>query len=108
MGVQIQDEHDPDFVVIARTDTLRFEGIDEAVKRINMCAEVSADMELPMNDDDAERAPKVRYRWSMCKAAAIARPTDLLHEAAARWAGHIDAQLYLLVSLHFARKPCRK
>ena len=39
-----RDEHDPDFVVIARTDTLRFEGIDEAVKRINMCAEVGADM----------------------------------------------------------------
>ena len=55
-----RDEHDPDFVVIARTDTLRFEGLDEAVKRINMCAEAGADMGLlfPMNDDDAERAPK--------------------------------------------------
>ncbi len=55
-----RDEHDPDFVVIARTDTLRFEGIDEAVKRINMCAEVGADMGLlfPMNDEEAERAPR--------------------------------------------------
>ena len=104
-----RDEHDKDFVVIARTDTLRFEGIDEAVKRINMCAEVGADMGLlfPMNDEDAERAPKeceIPLVYVQSRGNREGRPTYSMKRL--REMGYkacIDAQLFLLVSLHHAR-----
>ena len=41
-----RDETDKDFVVIARTDTCRFEGLEEAMTRLNMAADVGADMGL--------------------------------------------------------------
>ena len=104
-----RDEQDKDFVVIARTDTLRFEGIDEAVKRINMCAEVGADMGLlfPMNDEDAERAPKeceIPLVYVQSRGNREGRPTYSMKRL--REMGYkacIDAQLFLLVSLHHAR-----
>ena len=104
-----RDEHDKDFVVIARTDTLRFEGIDEAVMRINMCAEVGADMGLlfPMNDEDAERAPKeceIPLVYVQSRGNREGRPTYSMKRL--REMGYkacIDAQLFLLVSLHHAR-----
>lgn len=53
-------ELDPDFIIIARTDTCRFEGLEEAITRINMAAEAGADMGLlfPRNDEEMKRAPK--------------------------------------------------
>src|SRR5207253_11517203 len=36
-----RDETDKDFVIIARSDTCRFEGLDEAITRINMAADRS-------------------------------------------------------------------
>src|SRR5947209_6295254 len=56
-----RDRNDPDFVIIARTDTCRELGLDEAADRINRAAEVGADLGLlfPRNPDEAERAPQV-------------------------------------------------
>ena len=105
-----RNEHDPHFVIIARTDTLRFEGLNEAVKRINKCAEVGADMGLlfPMNHEDAERAPKecdIPLVYVQSRGNREGRPVysmkrlqDMGYKAC------IDAQLFLLVSLHFTRK----
>ncbi|HEX6318377.1 MAG TPA: isocitrate lyase/PEP mutase family protein, partial [Burkholderiales bacterium] len=55
-----RDRSDPDFVVIARTDTCRFEGLKEAVTRINMAADAGADLGLifPRNDAEMKKAPK--------------------------------------------------
>lgn len=55
-----RDEIDPDFVVIARTDTCRELGLEEAVDRLNRVADTGADLGLlfPRNRDDAERAPR--------------------------------------------------
>src|SRR5262249_20307702 len=39
-----RDETDRDFVIIARSDTCRFEGPEEAIARINMAADAGADM----------------------------------------------------------------
>ena len=86
-----------------------FEGIDEAVKRINMCAEVGADMGLlfPMNDEDAERAPKeceIPLVYVQSRGNREGRPTYSMKRL--REMGYkacIDAQLFLLVSLHHAR-----
>src|SRR5579875_3138530 len=41
-----RDEIDRDFVIIARTDTCREFGLDEAIARINAAAEVGADLGL--------------------------------------------------------------
>ncbi len=55
-----RDEVDKDFVVVARTDTCRFEGLDVAVDRINAAADVGADMGLlfPRNDQEMADAPR--------------------------------------------------
>jgi 2-methylisocitrate lyase-like PEP mutase family enzyme len=56
-----RDEADPDFVIIARTDTCREFGIEEASGRINRAADVGADLGLlfPRNPAEAEKAPKL-------------------------------------------------
>ena len=56
-----RDETDRDFVIIARTDTCRELGLEEAAGRINRAADVGADLGLlfPRNPQEAERAPKV-------------------------------------------------
>ena len=55
-----RDEDDKDFVIIARTDTCRFEGLEEAMTRINMAADVGADMGLyfPRNLDEMKARPE--------------------------------------------------
>src|ERR1700736_2329974 len=54
-------ESDPDFVIIARADACRFEGLQEAIDRINLAADVGADMGLvfPRNDEELRQAPKL-------------------------------------------------
>jgi 2-methylisocitrate lyase-like PEP mutase family enzyme len=57
-----RDELDPDFVIIARSDTCRARGLQEACDRVNRAAEESgADLGLvfPRNRDDAEKAPRM-------------------------------------------------
>ena len=56
-----RDGADPDFLIIARTDTCREFGLEEASDRINRAADVGADLGLlfPRNPAEAERAPKV-------------------------------------------------
>jgi 2-methylisocitrate lyase-like PEP mutase family enzyme len=56
-----RDETDPDFVIIARTDTCREFGLEEASGRINRAADVGADLGLlfPRNPAEAEKAPKL-------------------------------------------------
>jgi 2-methylisocitrate lyase-like PEP mutase family enzyme len=56
-----RDDADPDFLIIARTDTCREFGLEEASDRINRTADVGADLGLlfPRNPAEAEEAPKV-------------------------------------------------
>lgn len=56
-----RDELDPDFVIIARSDTARARGIQEAIDRVNRAAdETGADLGMlfPRNADDAEKAAR--------------------------------------------------
>src|SRR5262249_29735681 len=55
-----RDETDRDFVIIARSDTCRFEGPEEAIARINMAADAGADMGMffPRNREEMQRGPK--------------------------------------------------
>jgi len=57
---QARDEMDPDFLIIARSDTCREMGLKEASERINKAAAVGADMGLlfPRTKQEAQDAPK--------------------------------------------------
>lgn len=104
-----RDESDPDFVVIARTDACRFEGLDEAVARINLAADTGADMGLifPRNDEEMRQAPKlakIPLVYVISRGNRDGRPlpsgaqlADMGYKAA------IDALTHMLVSFHFAK-----
>ncbi len=104
-----RDKSDPDFVVIARTDTCRFEGLKEAVARINMAADAGADLGLifPRNDAEMKKAPKqarIPLVYVVSRGNRDGRPlptsgqlADMGYKAA------IDAMTYLLASFHFAK-----
>lgn len=59
-ALMARDEVDPDFLVIARTDTCRELGVEEAVDRLNRCADLGADLGLlfPRTPEEAEVATK--------------------------------------------------
>jgi methylisocitrate lyase len=56
-----RDRSDKDFVIIARSDSCRFEGLDEAIGRVNLAAEHGADMEMifPRDFSELQQAPKL-------------------------------------------------
>ena len=109
-----RDETDPDFVVIARTDTCRFDGLDEAVARINKAADVGADLGLlfPRDLDEAERAPKetnIPLVYVQSRGNRDGRPVlplKTLEEMG--YAACIDAQLFLLASFHYGRQALQE
>ncbi|HEX2151709.1 MAG TPA: isocitrate lyase/PEP mutase family protein [Stellaceae bacterium] len=105
-----RDETDPDFVIIARSDTCREFGLDEAMLRINAAAEVGADLGLvfPRSREEAEAAPRlssVPLVWVQSRGNRDGRPILPLHEL--REMGYracIDAQIMLGVAVHFMKK----
>ena len=80
-AVKQRDELDPDFVIIARSDTCRALGLDEAVVAVNRAADVGADLGLlfPRNQKDAEEAPRQMPRAAgLCaEPRQSRRPADL-------------------------------
>jgi methylisocitrate lyase len=104
-----RDKSDPDFVVIARTDSCRFEGLKEAATRINMAADAGADLGLlfPRNDEEMKKAPRqarIPLVYVISRGNRDGRPlptgpqlADMGYKAA------IDALTYLLASFHFTR-----
>src|SRR5437763_1807497 len=80
-----RDETDPDFVIIARSDTCREFGLDEAMARVNAAAEVGADLGLvfPRNDGEAAAAPKrakLPLVWVQSRGNRDGRPIYSLAE----------------------------
>ncbi|MCG8547609.1 MAG: isocitrate lyase/PEP mutase family protein [Alphaproteobacteria bacterium] len=109
-----RDKLDPDFVVIARSDTCRFEGLDEAVARINLAAAEGADMGLifPRDDAEAARAPKesdIPLVYVQSRGNRDGRPVyglKVLEDMG--YAACIDAQLFLLVAFHHVQKAMQE
>jgi len=109
-SVKQRDESDKDFVVIARTDTCRALGLEEASMRLNRAADAGADMGLlfPRNLDDAEKAPKkcrlplvyVQSRGNRDGRPIISRK-DLVQMG---YVACIEAQVVLCTAFHFLRK----
>lgn len=110
MACRQRDETDKDFVIIARSDTGRFLGLGEAIKRVNMAADVGADMGLvfPRNHKEAVQAPrkaKIPLVYVQSRGNRDGRPlysnsqlADMGYKAC------IDAITSLLISLHFIKK----
>src|SRR5438309_4107016 len=74
-----RDDTDPDFVVIARSDTCREFGLEEAIGRVNAAAEVGADMGLvfPRSREEAAAAPRrasVPLIWVQSRGNRDGRP----------------------------------
>ena len=105
-----RDKSDPDFVVIARTDTCRSEGLKEAVARINLAADAGADMGLifPRNAEEMKKAPKqarIPLVYVISRGNRDGRPLPTAQQLADMgYKAAIDALTYLLVSFHFAKR----
>ena len=97
-------ESDPDFVIIARSDACRFEGLQEAVDRINLAADVGADMGLvfPRNHEELRQAPKlarVPLVYVMSRGNRDQRPLPTIAELEAiGYKACIDAVTSLVVA----------
>ena len=107
---QQRDRSDPDFVVIARTDTCRAEGLKEAVARINLAADEGADLGLifPRNAEEMKKAPKqarIPLVYVISRGNRDGRPVPSAGELAdLGYKAAIDAMTYLLASFHFAKR----
>src|SRR5689334_14303086 len=105
-----RDRSDPDFVVIARTDTCRFEGLKEAIARINLAADAGADMGLlfPRNEAEMKKAPKqarIPLVYVVSRGNRDGRPLPTNRQLADMgYKAAIDALTYLLASFHFAKR----
>ncbi len=105
-----RDRTDPDFVIIARSDTCRELGLDEALSRVNAAAEVGADLGLlfPRNDAEAEAAPrlaKLPLVWVQSRGNRDGRPLYGLDQLKSMgYRACIDAQLLLGVGVHFMKQ----
>jgi 2-methylisocitrate lyase-like PEP mutase family enzyme len=105
-----RDETDRDFVIIARTDTCREFGLDEAMSRINAAAEAGADLGLvfPRSREEAEAAPRlasVPLVWVQSRGNRDGRPILPLRDLEAMgYRGCIDAQILLGAALHAMKR----
>jgi methylisocitrate lyase len=56
----LEARRDPDFVICARSDSMRTHGYEEGIRRAKACYEAGADLVklFPNNDEETERAPK--------------------------------------------------
>jgi methylisocitrate lyase len=105
-----RDRIDSDFVIIARSDTCREFGLDEAIARVNAAAEVGADLGLvfPRNVAEAEAAPKrakLPLVWVQSRGNRDGRPIYSLPELRAMgYRACIDAQLLLGIAMHFMKE----
>ena len=105
-----RDETDKDFVIIARTDTCRFEGLEEAMTRLKMAADVGADMGMffPRNDEEMKAGPKrspIPLVYVVSCGNRDGRPLPTASQLADMgYKACIDAITTLLVSFHFSKK----
>lgn len=105
-----RDRLDPDFVMIARTDSCREFGLDAASDRLNRAADAGADLGLlfPRSREEAEQAPrvcKVPLVYVMSRGNRDGRPIftgDELRQMG--YAAIIEAQLLMLPAFEAQKK----
>jgi methylisocitrate lyase len=105
-----RDETDRDFVIIARSDSCRFEGLEEAVARINLAAEAGADMGMifprtPEELQQATKLAKIPLVYVRSLGNRDNRPTPSSAQLAEiGYKACIDALLSLLVGFHHVKR----
>ncbi len=105
-----RDEQDPDFVIIARSDTCRALGLEEAVMRVNRAADVGADLGLlfPRNQKDAEEAPRkcsLPLVYVQSRGNRDGRPIFSRQELEQMgYVACIEAQVVICSALHYHKK----
>jgi methylisocitrate lyase len=110
MACSARDAVDKDFVIIARSDTCRFEGLNRAIKRINKAANVGADLGLffPRNHKEAVAAPKkskIPLAWVQSRGNRDGRPLyDNKQLEEMGYVGNIDAQIHIGIAFHYLCK----
>jgi 2-methylisocitrate lyase-like PEP mutase family enzyme len=105
-----RDQSDKDFVIVARSDSCRFEGLEEAIGRINLAADNGADLGMifPRDPTELAEAPKLsklplvyvvsRGNRDNRPVATAKQLADMGYKIA------LDALLYLLVSFHYNKR----
>lgn len=111
---QQRDAVDKDFVIIARSDSCRALGLDEAIDRINAAASVGADLGLmfPRSYEDAVEAPrrsKLPLVYVQSRGNRDGRPIYSNSELKGMgYCANIDAQILIGVGVHFWQKALRE
>ena len=111
---QERDGLDRTFIIIARSDACREEGLDAALTRVNRGAAEGADFGLlfPRTVDEAARAPgaaDVPLIYVQSRGNRDGRPVLSMGELSQMgYVACIDAQLYLLVAFAAAREALRE
>jgi 2-methylisocitrate lyase-like PEP mutase family enzyme len=109
-----RDKIDPDFVIIARSDSCREFGLDVAAERVNRGADAGADLGLlfPRTPQETERAPKVckvPLVYVMSRGNRDGRPifsrNDLKEMG---YVAIIESQLMMLVSVEAQQKALKE
>ena len=109
-AIRQRDESDPDFVIIARTDTCRAFGLDEASMRLNRAADAGADLGLlfPRNPAEAEQAPRVcrlPLVYVQSRGNRDGRPIFTRQELQQMgYVACIEAQVVLCTAFHFLKQ----
>lgn len=105
-----RDQSDKDFVIIARSDACREQGFSEAIARVNLAADVGADMGLifPRDHKEAVKTPrlaKLPMIYVQSRGNRDGRPSYSYGQLRDMgYAGCIDAILSIGVHFHFLRE----
>jgi 2-methylisocitrate lyase-like PEP mutase family enzyme len=109
-----RDRSDPDFVIIARSDSCREFGLDVAADRVNRGADAGADLGLlfPRNLEETERAPRVcRVPLVYVNARGTRDGRPILSREEFRQMGYvgiIDAQVMMLPAVDAQQKMLKE
>ncbi len=105
-----RDEVDRDFIIIARSDAARVEGLKEAIDRVNAAANVGADMGLvfPRTHAEAVETPKrakLPMVYVQSRGTRDGRPLYSFKQLIEMgYAGCIDATLSICLVYHHMRE----
>lgn len=114
LACEQRDRSDPDFVIIARSDACRIQGLKEAIKRVNAAADAGADMGLifPRTHEEAVKTPKlakVPMIYVQSRGTRDGRPLYSKRQLKDMgYAGCIDAILAVGVQFFFMRQALQE
>src|SRR3954471_22503789 len=110
LACEQRDRSDKDFVIIARSDAARIQGLKEAIRRVNVAADQGADMGLvfPTTHAEAVKTPKLAKIPMVYVQSRGNRDKRLLYSYGQLkdmgYAGCIDATFAVCIQFHFMKK----